>query len=286
MKKLLTVLMILFCLSAQAQISESPRVEYTLDSALEETGAVRPNQPASRILRSVVRRGDTNPDDAVSSAGLFEELSLDYSYLSTRFDDDLVGGSGDVEEHRIALTSQLNEDTSLSLSYSNIAYSYTTSSPDFETMAHGLEFFGHHNLTEHFGIGGFVFYQDVDIENLNGNTYTYGGGVVVTTDHDLGFAYLSTATTLSQVDFDSDDDTVVVLIADLSKPLNDRLEVGLFVGYTDSLHNHELDTAYWSVGTDLNWMYKDYTFTIGYETTLELDDYEDDSVLVNVSYAF
>ena len=285
MKKLFTVLMVFFCLSVQAQ-RESPSEEGYLSSDFEETGAVRPNQPASRILRSVVRQGDTNPDEVVSSAGLFEELSLDYSYLSTSFDDDLVGGSGDVEEHRIALTSQLNEDTSLSLSYSNIAYSYTGSSPDFETMAHGLEFFAHHNLTEHFGVGGFVFYQDVDVENSNGNTYTYGGGILVTTDHDLGFAYLSTATTLSQVDFDTDDDTVVVLIADLSKPLNDTLEVGVFVGYTDSLHDHELDTAYWSVGTDLNWIYKDYTFTLGYETTLELDDYEDDSVLVNVSYAF
>ena len=291
MKKLFTVLMILFCLSVEAQVSEAPinefpRLNDPLSSGIEDTGAVRPNQPASRILRSVVRRDDTNPDNTVSSSGLFEDLNLDYSYLRTSFDDDLIGGSGDVDEHRIALTGQLNEDTTLSLSYSNISYSYTGPSPDYETTAHGLEFFGHYNLNDNFGIGGFVFYQDVDVENSNGNTYTYGGGILVTTDHDLGFAYLSTATTLSQVDFDTDDDTVIVLLADLSRPLSDSLDAGVFVGYTDSLQSHDIDTAYWSVGTALNWMYKDFVFTLGYEKTLELDDYEDDSVLVGINYAF
>ena len=283
MKKLVFLLSCVLCFSLQAQ-SEGPQMGPYED--LSETGAVRPTQPASRILRSVTNRNISNSDDNTSSAGLFEDMSLDYSFVFTDFDDDLLGGSGEVQEHRIGLTSELNEDTSLSLSYSNIQYSYTASSPDAETFAHGLELFIHHDLTENYGVGGYIFYQDVDVERFNGNSYTYGGGFIFTTYHDLDFAYLSTATTVSQVDFDTGDDTVLVLVVDLSRPINDHLEVGIFSSFTDSFESHDIDSTYWSVGTNLNWFYNEYVFSLAYETTQALDNYEDDTVLVNVNYKF
>ena len=87
MKKLIVIMMLVCCFNLQAQMGGSPGPG---GDEFSDTGAVRPNQPANRILRSVVKYKVRDKDESASSAGFFEDLSLDYAYVFTDFDDDLV----------------------------------------------------------------------------------------------------------------------------------------------------------------------------------------------------
>ena len=47
--------------------------------------------------------------------------------------------------------------------------------------------------SDNYGIGLFGFINDVDIEEINGNSYAYGYGALFTTFHEFEFFNLSTA---------------------------------------------------------------------------------------------
>ncbi len=255
-----------------------------------ETSPTRPNQPSGRIISNSVRnaKDDQNNQQPKSSGDFLSSLRLDTQYSRTSFDDDDVNSKGYVDERSISITGDLSEDTTLTLGYSRIKYRYGKLSPATRMLAHGYEMTLHHNLNDNYGIGGYGFYQEVDIERTNGNTHTYGGGALFTTFHDLGAAQLSTASTLTYVNYDTDDDFIFIVYADLSRNFTDWFGAGVNASWIDSLTDNAPndDDNYFTVGADLRFYWNAFTLKIGYEKTLKLSDYRDNTITVNLTYAF
>ena len=254
-----------------------------------ETSATRPNLPANRILNSTLNtaRKAQSEKEPVASGDFLDTLNLGIDYIYTDFDDKVFQGDGDVEEAVFSLSGLLSENTLLSFSYSNIAYHYTSPSPDFEIQAHGYDLAIHHSVNENYGFGGYTFYQDIDIQNENSNSFTYGVGGLFTTYHDLDIAVLSTSSSLSWVDFDYGYDSVFLMMVDLSRQLTDWCTVGINASWTDSLRsNNEFDNNYWLLGAELRFNLDNWMLSVGYERTEQLDNYEGDSLSVSLDYFF
>lgn len=255
-----------------------------------ETDPSRPNQPANRIISNSVRQNNENKKEQApkTSGDFIDSLSLSTVYTRTSFDDGDSNSSGEVDEFGFYLSGNLGENTTLTLGYTNISYKYGLPDPDSKIHAHGYEAAIHHNLTDNYGIGVYGFYQDIDIDNQNPNTYTYGGGILFTTFHELGPVNLATSHSLTYVDYDTDDDYIYVGLIDVSKSLTDWLTVGVNTSWTDSLSDNaeNSDDNYWTVGADLRFYWDAFSLSVGYEKTLKLSDYRDNTLQVNLTYSF
>jgi hypothetical protein len=254
------------------------------------TSPSRPNQPSSRIISNSVRNAkeDQTNQQPQSSGDFLSSLRLDTQYSRTSFNDGDVNSKGYVDERGISISGDLTEDTTLTLGYSRIKYRYGKFTPSTRILAHSYEMALHHNLSDNYGIGGYTFFQDIDIERANGNTYTYGGGALFTTFHDLGVAQFSTASTLTYVNYDTDEDFIVIFYADLSKNFTDWFGAGINASWVDSLTDNapNEDDNYFTAGADLRFYWKAFTLKVGYEKTLKLSDYRDNTITVNLTYTF
>jgi len=289
MKSLLSFgLLLVLSSSALAFFPPSPPPNYYHEE--QETDPSRPNQPANRIISNSVRYGkDKQTEKEPKTSGdFFDGLRLSTVYTRTSFDDHDVNSSGEVDELGFYISGNLGENTTLTLGYTNISYKYTLPSPDTKTHAHGYEAILHHNLSENYGIGVYGFYQDIDIDNQNPNTYSYGGGLLFTTFHELGPVNLATSHTLTYVDYDTNDDYIYVGLIDISKDITDWFGVGVNTSWTDSLSDNaeNSDDNYWTVGADLRFYWESFSLSVGYEKTLKLSDYEDNTLQVSLTYSF
>ena len=254
------------------------------------TSPTRPNQPSSRIISNSVRNATSEQKEKqpAGSGDFIDSLRLNAYYSRTSFDDGDVNSKGFVDERGFTLIGDLSESTTLSLGYSRIKYRYGKFSPATRMLAHGYEAAIHHNLSDNYGFGGYGFYQEIDIERTNGNTYTYGAGLLFTTFHDLGFTNLSTSSTLTYVDYDTDDDFIFIILADVSKNFTDWFGAGINLSWTDSITDNapNSDDNYFTAGADLRFYWDSFALSVGYEKSLKISDYRDNTLVINLTYSF
>jgi hypothetical protein len=296
MKNVLIVMIVFIC-SVQAfgpapaptSPGQASNQELLVDQLV--TDGSKPNLPSGRIIGNSVRnaKNAANDKSPVATGDFFEGLTLGthYSYTSFYDGNNGIDSSGYVDERAFTLSGRLSEDTTLTLGYSRIKYRYGRTSPAIRLLAHGLELSIHHDLNDNYGIGGYGFFQDIDVEN-SGDTYSAGGGLLFTTIHDLNFATLSTASTLTYVDYDFDDDYILLFLADLSRDVTDWMSVGVNATWTDSITDNgaNSDDNYWTLGAEVRFNYDDLYLSVGYEKTYDLSDYKDNTINVSLTYTF
>ena len=290
MKKSLFILLTICSGLVFASPLPSPSPGPSEEAAPLVTDGSKPNLPSGRLIGNSVknaRDAAKNGQSAQSSGSFFDDLSAGAHFSLTSFDDGDVDSKGHVDERAITLSGNISESTVLSIGYSRIKYRYGKFSPSNRIIAHGVDAAVHHSLNETFGIGGYAFFQGIDIER-QGDSYTVGGGINFTSFHDLGFANLATATNLTYVDYDFDDDFIFIALADLSKDVTDWLTVGTSVSWTDSLTDNanNTDDNFWTVGADLRFKWDSIQLNVGWEKTYDLSDYKDNTLNVSLIYTF
>ena len=280
-----TIFLISILLSVHVFAAPLAAGTYDEDKSVLTDGS-RPNLPSGRIIGNAPRNAKDAAKDktGTSSGDFFESLTLSGHYSRTSFDDSEVNSSGYVDERAFTLSGRLSDSTTISFGYSRIKYRYGWSSPAVRMIAHGYELSLHHDLNENFGVGAYSFVQDIDIER-QGKSYTAGGGVLVTSYHDLGIAQLTTASSVSYVDYDFDDDFIFVGLVDLSKDITDWMAVAVNTSWTDSITDNadNADGTYWTVGADVRFSWDSFHLDVGYEKTLELSNYKDNTLNISIT---
>ena len=242
--------------------------------------------------------GVTNPVSGVqgnkldpnkSGAFSLENFTLNGGATFTSFDDssDQVGSSGHFREYRLSLSGNITENDYVSIGFSNTEYE-TGGANHILARTNGVSVAWVHNLNENYGIGAFGLINDLDIEDINGNSFSYAYGLLFTTFHDFDYFTLSSATALAHTDFDIGYDQIFMTSWTVSKYWTDKFGTYLTLTFTDSLKSDpDTDPTYgtWEIGAI--YQFNDHlSFTLGFSKTEFLNNYDDNSLILNVSYNF
>jgi hypothetical protein len=177
-----------------------------------------------------------------------DNFSLSGNYDFTSFDN--VASSGHFRSYSITLTGNVTESDVISLGVSNTRYE-TGGATGILARTNGISTTWIHNLNENYGIGVLGLLNDVDIEEINGNSYSYAYGVIFTTFHDLGAFTLSSATTIAHTEFDTGYDQLFLSAWTASKFWTDSFGSYLTLTVVDSLKSDpDGDPTYgtWELG--------------------------------------
>ena len=218
-----------------------------------------------------------------------KNLRLDTGFTLTSFDDssDTVSSSGHFRDYYLSLSGDITEKDSLSIGISNTRYE-TGGANGILARTYGISFSWIHNLTDNYGVGLFGFINDVDIEEINGNSFAYGYGALFTTSHDLGIFNFSTASVLAHTDYDTGHDPLFMTSWTASRALTDKITGYLTLSLTESFKKDpDTDGSYgsWEVG-GIYQHNDNLTFSIGFQRTEFLNNYNDNTLLFNVGWLF
>ena len=242
--------------------------------------------------------GFTNPVSGVqgnklnpNKSGSFsiENFSLNAGSTFTSFDDSSiqVGSSGHFREYRLSLSGNITENDFISIGYSNTEYE-TGGESHILARTNGISGAWVHNLTENYGIGVFGLINDLDIEKINGNSFSYAYGLLFTTYHDFEYFTLSSATALAHTDYDIGYDQIFMSSWTVSRSWTDKFTTYLTLTFTDSLKSDpDTDPTYgtWEIGA-IYQITDRLSFTLGFSKTEFLNNYDDNTLLFNVGYNF
>ena len=233
--------------------------------------------------------GGTNFGNNPDGSGDFglKNLRLNGGLSLTSFDDTNVGSSGHFREYYLSLSGEITDDDTVTFAVSNTRYE-TGSTNGLLARTNGISFSWIHHLNDNYGIGAFGLLNDVDIEETNGNSYSYGYGLLFTTFHSLKYFNVSTATAIAHTDFDTGYDQLFMSSLTLSKPWTDKFSSYLTLTFTDSLKSDpDTDPTYgsWEIGG--TYLINDkLSLTLGFIRTEFLNNYSDNTLLLNVGYQF
>jgi len=129
-------------------------------------------------------------------------------------------------------------------------------------------------------LGLFATTSMVDVEDVNGNGGTYGGGATVSTFYNYKRTTVSATGSLSQIFQDVSEreyDTTASGILDLQYDWTDSFSTSTYLYLSDSLRKSlPGDRCFWSSGIDLLYQPTDRLgLVIGYEKTFALNDYRE-----------
>lgn len=232
--------------------------------------------------------GFGNNPDGSGDFGL-TNLRLNGGLTLTSFDDsnDSVGSSGHFREYNLSLTGDLTENDTVSFSLSNTRYE-TGGTNGILARTNGFSTSWIHHLNDNYGIGAFALLNSVDIEEINGNSYSYAYGLLFTTFHAFENFDLSTATAIAHTDFDTGYDQLLMTSVTFSKQLNDKFRPYLTLTFTDSFKSDpETDPTYgsWEIGG--SYIVNDHlSISLGFVRTEFLNNYSDNTLLLNVGWHF
>lgn len=250
-----------------------------------------PTQPAVKGIKGIMGSigKSVNNSVKIKPSGDFgiENLRLDGGFTFTSFDDSTSNSSGYFREYSLTMTGDLSESDTLSIGLSQTRFE-TGAASSALARTNGISFTWIHNLTENYGIGAFALLNDVDIEETNGNTYSYAYGALFTTFHSFEQFNFSTVTALAHTDFDTGYDQLFMTAWTLSKPWTDDFSTYLTLSVTDSLKSDpDSDPTYgsWEIGG--TYLVSDQlSLSLGYQRTEFLNNFTDNTLLLNVGWVF
>lgn len=231
------------------------------------------------------------------------QLSLEVSYAS--FTDDAAGGSGDDSEGALYVTGDFGSRLQLAVGATHNYYELGVL--DLERQTRSLDFFVNYSILEWLAVGCFLNYSQTDIESNQiqlpgiGGTVDLGdqfdrwaGGISASLSHRIKNCELGLTTSLSSSnkqgfeDLFESKDTAFATLADVHTQWTDRFATNVFATFYTLVQDEEdVETSFWLVGTDLSFSPNDrWTFSVGYEATLEYTDYEENRVNASVSYTW
>lgn len=264
--------------------------EAVVDRAIfrrEARNHVRTLARQHRARNSIKPRRVVRPPEAGDWFDSFE-LAIDTSYASVS--DGQIGGSGHEGETTITLFSNIGDKIQLSLAHSISRIDIGGATP-LEESANNTTLMASYLLTENLTIGGFLSFTRTDIEDQEADD-VWGAGLLASYAREIkGFDVGLTGTIASLNDNSSladiwdDKDSVAGAIFDVSRSLSDAVSATVFTGVYTSLDNDtEQDATFWSLGADINYAPNDtMAVGIGYERTLDLDDFQDHRVNASIS---
>ncbi|MCM8532295.1 MAG: hypothetical protein NE330_14125 [Lentisphaeraceae bacterium] len=227
-----------------------------------------------------------DPDD---SGDFFDSFSISTNVSYSSFTDDVVGSSGHFDSRSISLSSSIGSDFSLGLEYSEDRYNYGRKATLRKVMLRSTTLYGHYTINDNFGIGGYGYYQSVDIEDQNPNSYTYGTGLLFTSFHQAYGLNIQTATSASWIDYDFSAEAVFYSQLSINKDFTDWFNFGANIAFSDSFAEQKdfgLDRTYWNGGVEAKFFLNDFFISVGYSKTFKLSGYTDNTLNVGLTYTF
>ena len=228
---------------------------------------------------------NNNPDGSGDFG--FDNLRLNGGFSFSSFDDSTAGSSGHFREYSLTLSADLTETDILNIGLSQTRYE-TGGSNHILARTQGISLSWIHQLTDNYGVGAFAMLNDVDIEEINGNSYSYGYGLLFTTYHSFEFFDLSSATAIAHTDFDTGYDQFIMSAWTVSKQWNDQFGTYLTLTFFDSFKDDpDGDPTYgtWEIGG--TYLINDnLSLSLGFQRTEFLNNYSDNTLLLNVGYFF
>jgi hypothetical protein len=218
-----------------------------------------------------------------------ENLSLHGGLSLTSFDDSSngVNSSGHFRDYSLSLSGDITSTDSISLGFSKSRYE-TGGSQGILSRIQGVNFTWVHNLNENFGIGLLGFLNDVDIEEINGNSYSYGYGLLFTSFHSFKYFDLATATVLAHSDFETGYDQTFLSSLTISRQWGNEFASFVTLNFTDSIKSDPSnDPTYgtWEVGGIYTFS-ENISVTLAYSKTEFLNNFSDNTVRFNLSWYF
>lgn len=228
---------------------------------------------------------NNNPDGSGDFG--FDNLRLNGGFSFSSFDDSTAGSSGHFREYSLTLSADLTETDILNIGLSQTRYE-TGGSNHILARTQGISLSWIHQLTDNYGVGAFAMLNDVDIEEINGNSYSYGYGLLFTTYHSFEFFDLSSATAIAHTDFDTGYDQFIMSAWTISKQWTDKCSSYITLTFFDSFKGDpDGDPTYgtWEIGG--SYLVNDnLSLSLGFQRTEFLNNYNDNTILLNMGWLF
>ena len=265
-------------------------VEEKKDSATSGPESGGPTKPAVKGIKGILGNIGKNIGSSVKvKAGDFsiENLRIDGGVTYTSFDDSTSNSSGHFREYSLTLTGDLSESDTLSIGLNQTRFE-TGAGSSVLARSNGISLTWIHNLNENYGVGAFGLLNDVDIEETNGNTYSYAYGALFTTFHQFEEFNLSSVTAIAHTDFDTGYDQLFMSAWTVSKSWTDDFATYLTLTFTDSFKSDpDGDPTYgsWEVGGTY-FVNDQLSLNVGFQRTEFLNNYTDNTLLLSLGWIF
>ena len=218
-----------------------------------------------------------------------KNLRLDTAVSFTSFDDstDDIASSGHLRDYSMTLSGDISETDRLAISINSTRYE-SGGSNALLSRSLGSTITWQHSLNDNFDFGLFFLWNEVDTEEVNGNSHSYAYGPTFSSFHSLGFVDISTVTSVAYVDFDTGYDLLFLSTLTLSKQFNDSLGGYLSLSFQDSWKKDpDYDPTYgsWEIGL-IYIINENLSLGLAYSRTEFLNNYNDNTLLFNIAWNF
>ena len=290
---LVAILLLFFTITSQAFVPPPPGPPPAQEEESEEktVAANTPVDPAATVpgITSILSGLNGGGGIPVANAGDFgfENMTLNGGVSFTSFDDSTSNSSGHFREYYLSLSGDITEDDSLTIGLSQTRFE-TGAQNSVLARTNGISLTYIHHLNDNYGVGGFGLVNAVDIEETNGNSYSYAYGFLFTSFHQFEQFNLSTATALAHADFDTGYDQLFMTAWTLSKPWTDAFSTYLTLSFIDSFKSDPGgDPTYgtWEIGANYL-VNQNLSFGLGFQRTEFLNNFSDNTLLLNVGWNF
>ena len=283
-------LFLLFTLGSVVLSAPLPSVETQVEEESEamvsNLNPALPSMNSMNVMMSNHSKPKTFKPSKTGDFGL-DNLRLSSSYSMTSFDDSVSNGGGQYDNYSLVLTADLSELDTISFGLSRYRLKLGGVN-DLEVNSTGLSMSWLHALDDNWSVGAFGLYDFVDVEGVNGNTFGYAFGSLLTSFHSFEYFDLSTTSSISYADFDAGNDCVFMTAVSFSRQMTDAFGAFATLGFVDSFRSDpNLDSTYgtWELGVryDFN---ENISLTVSYEKTEFLNNYDDNTLLIDLSWQF
>jgi hypothetical protein len=260
--------------------------------------ASNPSSPTQRAVKDIIKNSllqhvVPRPN---ASGDWFENVygAVDYSYSD--YENTAYNTDGEIHYKALTLGGTLFKDTELSVSLSHDEVdqkgSYALESETW-TITSSV----HHSFNDTWGAGLFGFYSLSDLEGIDSNAYTVGGGALGTFYHQFDNGYeFSSVQTLSYSTTSYTEDTLYMGLYKVAKQWTDWFNGGVYTYLSHTLDTsyEEVDDTYVSIGADAHFeleainptSFEGMQLSISYESVQELNDYRQNTYFVSYTYNF
>ena len=248
---------------------------------------VQSNLAVVRNMLHFAGQNQTSTHQATSGGLDFDNLNLDTRATFANFDVN-DSGDGNFQMLSLVVNGDITADTTLSFGLDQMRTTFEDRTGTSESNGYGVNGALHHRLNEHYGLGTFGYYTDLDFEGTNPNSYSYGVGLLFSTYHGFELLNVGTVTSFTYTDYDVDTNEYVMFQVTLDKQVSDEFTVFTFGGYTEGLEDFDdVDSSYLNGGFGIDAMFtEDLIGSVSYERTYSLDDYNDDIFHITLNYSF
>ncbi len=253
------------------------------------------------------RAGNPGVKKSVTAAGgeWVTDLTMIVNYSVASFTDSNADGSG--HDTGTAFTVYGTIAETLELGFVGAHYRYEIGGPtNLERQSNSLDVFLNYFATDHFSVGSFVNYTHIDIEDTPfvdpllgpislGDSYSrWAAGVniaanIVVAGMDCGWtSSLSNGNNESLDQIFDQKNTVWINMLDVQKNWTDSLSTILYASYYTTVKNDSAaDGSFWFLGGDVEMAITDrLSVSAGYEATVGYNDYRENRLNTNVTFAF